>query len=157
MPLEYPPTKTLDQTDDYHGTLVRDPYRWLEQPASTHEVRAWIDAQNALTESYLADIPEREEIKARLTELWDYPKQDAPFAKGGRYFQFRNTGLQNQDVLFVMTSPADTGRVLLDPNTLSEDGIVSLRMLYVSPDGRHLAYATSESGSDWQTWFVRDI
>ncbi|CAA9559961.1 MAG: Prolyl endopeptidase [uncultured Truepera sp.] len=154
---EYPETQTVDQTDDLHGTLVRDPYRWLEEPASTPEVRRWIDAQNALTESYLADIPEREEIKARLTELWNYPKQGAPFAKGGRYFGFRNTGLQNQDVLFVMDTPSAIGRVLLDPDTLSDDGTVSLRMLSVSPDGRHLAYATSESGSDWQTWFVRDI
>jgi len=157
MPLKYPPTKTVDQTDDYHGTVVPDPYRWLEQPASIPEVRAWIEAQNALTESYLADIPEREAIAARLTELWNYPKQGAPFAKGGRYFGFRNTGLQNQDVLFVMDAPFETGRVLLDPNTLSEDGTVSLRTLSVSPDGRHLAYATSESGSDWQTWRVRDI
>ncbi len=156
MPLEYPPTQTADQIDDFHGTVVSDPYRWLEQPASTPVVRAWIDAQNALTEGYLADSPERDEIRARLTELWNFPKQGTPFAKGGRYFGFRNTGLQNQDVLFVMDTPFDTGRVLLDPNTLSEDGTVSLRMLSVSPDGRHLAYATSESGSDWQTWFVRD-
>ncbi len=153
----YPDTKTVDQTDDYHGVTVRDPYRWLEQPASTPDVRAWVEAQNALTESYLADIPEREAIKARLTELWNYPKQGAPFSKGGRYFQFRNTGLQNQDVLFVMDAPAAAGRVLLDPNTLSGDGTVSLRTFSVSPDGRHLAYATSQSGSDWQTWFVRDI
>ena len=155
--LEYPPTKTVDQTDDYHSTLVKDPYRWLEEPASTSEVRAWIDAQNALTESYLAQTPEREQIKTRLTELWNFPKQGAPFAKGGRYFGFRNTGLQNQDVLFVMDTPTDEGRVLLDPNALSEDGTVSLRMLSVSPDARYLAYATSESGSDWQTWFVRDV
>lgn len=153
----YPDTKTVDQTDDYHGVTVRDPYRWLEQPASTPDVRAWLEAQNALTESYLADIPEREAIKARLTELWNYPKQGAPFSKGGRYFQFRNTGLQNQDVLFVMDAPAAAGRVLLDPNTLSGDGTVSLRTFSVSPDGRHLAYATSQSGSDWQTWFIRDI
>jgi prolyl oligopeptidase len=157
MPFAYPETRTVDQADDYHGTTVKDPYRWLEQPADVAEVRAWIDAQNALTESYLADIPEREAIKARLTELWNYPKEGAPFAKGGRYFQFRNTGLQNQDVLFVMDAPADEGRVLLDPNTLAADGTVSLRSYEVSPDGRHLAYATSESGSDWQMWFVRDI
>ena len=155
--MNYPETKTVEQTDDYHGVTVHDPYRWLEQPASTHDVRAWIEAQNALTESYLTDIPGRDAIKTRLTELWNYPKLSAPFSKGGRYFQFRNSGLQNQDVLFVMDAPTAEGRVLLDPNTLSDDGTVSLRMLSVSPDGRHLAYATSESGSDWQTWFVRDI
>ena len=155
--LSYPETKTVDQTDTYHGVTVRDPYRWLEQPASNSEVRAWIEAQNTLTASYLADISERNAIKTRLTELWNYPKLSAPFYKGGHYFQFRNTGLQNQDVLFVMDTPSAEGRVLLDPNTLSEDGTVSLRMLSVSPDGRHLAYATSQSGSDWQTWFVRGI
>ena len=157
MKPSYPDTKTVDQTDDYHGVTVRDPYRWLEKPAGTPDVRAWIEAQNALTESYLAAIPGREAIKTRLTELWNYPKQYAPFSKGGRYFQFRNTGLQNQDVLFVMDAPTAEGHVLLDPNTLSDDGTVSLRTLSVSPDGRHLAYATSQSGSDWQTWFVREI
>lgn len=157
MKLEYPQTKSVQQTDDYHGTLVSDPYRWLEASANTPEVRAWIEAQNDLSERYLGDILEREAIKTRLTELWNFPKAGAPFAKGGRYFGFRNSGLQNQDVLYVMDIPRDEGRVLLDPNTLSEDGTVSLRTLSVSPDGRHLAYATSQSGSDWQTWHVKDI
>lgn len=157
MALSYPLSKTVDQADDYHGTGVSDPYRWLERPASTPEVRAWTEVQNVLTEGYLASIPERAAIKARLTELWNYPKRGAPFSKGGRYFQFRNTGLQNQDVLFVMDAPQDEGRVLLDPNVLSEDGTVSLRILSVSPDGRYLAYATSESGSDWQSWRVLEV
>lgn len=157
MPRPYPPTKTVDQRDDLHGTVVADPYRWLERPASTPEVRAWIEAQNALTESYLAEIPERAGIRARLTELWNHPRQSAPFAKAGRYFEFRNSGLQNQDVLFVMDAPTDEGRVLLDPNALSADGTVSLRSCAVSPDARHLAYATSERGSDWQTWRVRNV
>lgn len=155
--ITYPETKTAPQTDDYHGVTVRDPYRWLEQPADTPEVRAWIEAQNALTEGYLADIPERDAIRARLTELWNFPKRGAPFAKGGRYFGFRNSGLQNQDVLYVMDAPHDEGRVLLDPNTLSGDGTVSLRMMSVSPDGKYLAYATSASGSDWQTWRVLEV
>lgn len=157
MKLSYPKTATVAQTDVLHGVQVADPYRWLEQSASIPEVRAWIETQNALTESFLADIPEREAIRARLTELWNYPKRGAPFAKGGRYFGFRNTGLQNQDVLFVMDAPQGEGRVLLDPNALSEDGTVSLRTLSVSPDGRYLAYAVSESGSDWQSWRVREI
>lgn len=161
MPLLHPPTKTVDQTDDFHGTVVADPYRWLERPADTPEVRAWIGAQNAFTEGYLASIPERRSIRERLTELWNYPKQGAPFSKGGRTFAFRNTGLQNQDVLYVMDGvvdgPQDEGRVLLDPNALSEEGTVSLRSLSVSPDGRLLAYAVSESGSDWQTWWVREV
>jgi len=157
MALRYPPTKAVDHLDDYHGIKVNDPYRWLEQPAHVPEVRAWIGAQNELTERYLSSIPQRACIKERLTELWNYPKRGAPFSKGGRYFGFRNTGLQNQDVLFVMASPKDEGRVLLDPNTLSKDGTVSLSVLSVSPDGRFLAYSTSESGSDWQTWRVREV
>ena len=155
--LRIPESKTVEQTDDYHGTLVADPYRWLEESAETPEVRAWIESQNALSEDFLESIPEREEIKSRLTELWDFPKVGAPFSKGGKYFQFRNSGLQNQDVLFVLDTPKDEGSVLLDPNTLSDDGTVSLRTLSVSPDGKHLAYATSQSGSDWQTWHIRNI
>lgn len=157
MALAYPPTKTIAQVDDYHGTPVADPYRWLEQPAETPEVSAWIDAQNALTESVLAAIPEREALRQRLRELWNFPKRSAPFKKGGRYFQFRNSGLQNQDVLYLMGAPQDDGRVLLDPNALSEDGTTALRSLAVSPDGRYLAYSISERGSDWQRWRVREV
>jgi prolyl oligopeptidase len=157
MTIRYPVTKTVDQLDDYHGTQVADPYRWLEQPADTPEVRSWIEAQNAVTEAFLSTIPERETLRRRLTELWDYPKVSAPFKKGGRYFQLRNSGLQNQFVLYVMETLADAGRVLLDPNALSEDGTVALQNFALSPDGRYLAYSLSRSGSDWQTWQVRDV
>ncbi|MFN2291913.1 MAG: prolyl oligopeptidase family serine peptidase [Anaerolineae bacterium] len=152
----YPQTKTIDQVDDYHGTLVADPYRWLEDPDSA-ETRAWIQAQNALTFEYLGRIPERDQIRERLTELWDFAKAWAPVKRGGRYFQLRNTGLQNQDVLYVMDSLDREPRVLLDPNDLSEDGTVALTGWSVSPDGRWLAYATSSAGSDWLTWRVRDV
>ena len=101
--------------------------------------------------------PSGAKIQARLTELWDYPKASAPFQRGGRYFQFRNTGLQNQDVLFVQESLDGEGRVLIDPNGLSTDGTVALTGWAVSEDGRWLAYATSASGSDWVTWRVRDV
>ncbi len=162
MGFSYPKTERIDHRDDYHGQPVADPYRWLEEPASTPKVRAWLEAQNELTFAYLEGLPQREAFRARLSELWNYPKRAAPFKKGGKYFQFRNSGLQNQDVLFVMDrlvmeGLADEGRVLLDPNALSEDGTVSLRAASVSPDGRHLAYAASESGSDWQTWRVRFV
>ena len=157
MALTYPDSRKSDHVDDYHGTRIADPYRWLELAADTPEVRAWIEAQNELTFGYLGKIEARDPIKQRLTELWDYPKRSAPFKKGGRYFQFRNDGLQNQDVLFVMEGLADEGRVLLDPNTLSEDGTVALSSVSVSDDGAFLAYATSGSGSDWQTWQVRDV
>jgi prolyl oligopeptidase len=157
MAICYPLTKKVEQVDDYHGTQVADPYRWLEQSADVPEVRSWIEEQNAVTEAFLSDIPEREALRRRLTELWDYPKVSAPFKKGGRYFQFRNSGLQNQYVLYVMETLQDAGRVLLDPNTLSDDGTVALQTFSVSPDGRYLAYSLSQSGSDWQTWHIRDV
>lgn len=154
--LDYPPTRTGDHVDDYHGTPVPDPYRWLED-LNAPGTQTWIEAQNALTFSYLEQLPARDRIRERLTELWDFPKIGAPFKRGGRYFQFRNSGLQNQDVLYVMDSPPDEGRVILDPNTLSEDGTVALTGTEVSRDGQWLAYAASASGSDWKTWYVRNI
>ena len=157
MAFIYPETKRVPHSDDYHGTQIQDPYRWLEKSAHTPEVRAWIEAQNALTFDYLENIPAREKIVKRLTELWDYPKNSAPFKKGGRYFQFRNSGLQNQNVLYVMDALDAEGRVLLDPNTLSEDGTAALNTTSLSKDGRYLAYAVSQSGSDWVTWHVRDV
>lgn len=154
--LIYPRTKTIEQIDDYHGTLVSDPYRWLEDVDSA-DTQEWIAAQNELTFSYLGTIPQRDQIRNRLSELWDYPRFSAPFRRGERYFQFRNTGLQNQDVLFVMDSPDGPGRVLIDPNQLSTDGTVALTAWSVSQDGTLLAYATSGSGSDWQIWHVRRV
>lgn len=154
--LPYPLAPTVDQVDDYHGTLVRDPYRWLEEVDSP-ETRAWVQQQNALTFGFLEQIPARERLHARLTELWNYPKAQAPFQYGGRYFQFRNTGLQNQDVLYVSPSPTAAGRLLLDPNTLSEDGTAALNIFSISEDGNWLAYAISRSGSDWQEWHIRNV
>jgi prolyl oligopeptidase len=154
--LTYPPTPATDQTDDYHGTLVPDPYRWLEDVDSP-ETLDWIAKQNELTFSFLKSIPAREVIRQRLTELWDYPKASAPFKRGGRYFQLRNTGLQNQDALYTFDSLGDEGRLLLDPNTLSTDGTVALTAWSASEDGKRLAYAVSASGSDWLTWRVREV
>jgi prolyl oligopeptidase len=152
----YPVTRTMDQTDDYHGRLVPDPYRWLEDVDSP-ETAAWIEAQNRLTFEFLSQIPARDRIKQRLTELWDFLKKTAPIRRGERYFQFRNSGLQNQDVLFVMEDLAREGRMLLDPNSLSEDGTVALNNWSVSRDGEYLAYGTSASGSDWVTYRVRQV
>ncbi len=152
----YPQSATVEQVDDYHGTLVADPYRWLEDTDSA-ETRVWIEAQNKLTFGFLEGIPEREALRQRLTELWDYPKAWAPLKKGSHYFQLRNSGLQNQDVLYVMDDLKDEPRLLLDPNTLSSDGTVALTSWEVSSDGRWLAYATSASGSDWLTWRVREV
>jgi prolyl oligopeptidase len=114
---EHPPVPAhrVDQVDDLHGELVADPYRWLED-TNAPETRAWIEAENELTEDWLSRVPEREEIRQRLSELWDYPRVTAPFQRGGRWFQLRNSGLQNQDVLYAMDGPEDEWRVLLDPN-----------------------------------------
>lgn len=152
----YPHTPTVEQVDDYHGTAVSDPYRWLED-LDAPETAAWVEAQNRVTEAFLEQIPEREALRARLTALWDYARAWAPLRRGGRYFQLRNSGLQNQDVLDVRESLDGEPRLLLDPNELSADGTVALSAWAVSPDGRWLAYATSNSGSDWLTWRVRDV
>ncbi|MDX2032140.1 MAG: prolyl oligopeptidase family serine peptidase [Blastocatellia bacterium] len=154
--IAYPPAKKVDQVDEIHGVKVADPYRWLEDPDAA-DSRAWIEAQNRLTSGFLNDIPAREKIKARLTELWNYEKYSPPFKEGGRYFLFKNDGLQNQDVLYTMRSLTDAPRVLLDPNALSKDGTVALAGLEISQDGKHLAYAISVAGSDWQEWKVREI
>ena len=152
----YPETRRSDQADNYHGTLVADPYRWLEDTDSP-ETQAWIAAQNRVTRNFLDRIPARSAIHKRLTELWDYPKFGVIYPRGGRYFQLRNSGLQNQDVLVVMEDPDGEARLLLDPNRLSDDGTVALTNWSVSPDGSLLAYATSASGSDWLRWQVRDV
>jgi prolyl oligopeptidase len=144
------------QVDDYHGETVADPYRWLEDP-NDPETRQWIGLENKITEAYLAKVPSREAIRSRLTEMWDYPKFDVPFQRGRRWFQTRNSGLQNQSVLYVMSTPDDEGRVLLDPNILSEDGTIALSGIVVIDDGSLLAYATSDAGSDWMTWRVREV
>ncbi|MFN8483938.1 MAG: prolyl oligopeptidase family serine peptidase [Anaerolineae bacterium] len=154
--LTYPTTPTVEQIDDYHGTPVADPYRWLEA-TDAPDTRAWIEAQNAVTFDFLGRIEGRDTIRRRLTELWDMPTRWAPVKRGGRYFQLRNTGLQNQDALYVMDGLHDAGRILLDPNTLSDDGAVALTSWSVSDDGQWLAYATSDGGSDWLTWRIRDV
>ena len=152
----YPHTQKADQVDNYHGTLVADPYRWLEDPDS-EAARAWIAAQNQVTFDYLKDIPAREQIQQRLTQLWDYEKYGVPFKQGNRYFYFKDDGLQNQSVLYTLASLEDEPQVLLDPNTLSEDGTVALSGLAVSEDGKFMAYGLATAGSDWQEWQVREV
>jgi prolyl oligopeptidase len=154
--IKYPKTQKSDRVDDYHGTLVQDPYRWLEDVDSP-ETLAWVRKQNELTFGYLEKIPARQKLQKRLQELWDYPKATAPFKRGKRYFQFRNSGLQNQNVLFVLDGLETEPRLLLDPNMLSDDGTVALNNYEVSENGRWLAYALSSSGSDWQTWHIRNV
>ena len=155
-PINYPPARKSDQVDNYHGVKVADPYRWLED-LDSEETRAWVEAENKLTFGFLASIPERNAIKERLTKLWNYEKYGVPFKEGDRYFYTRNSGLQNQAVLYTVTALDAQPQMILDPNTLSTDGTVALSGMQVSPDGKLLAYSLSASGSDWQEWKVRDV
>ncbi|MBD2504928.1 prolyl oligopeptidase family serine peptidase [Anabaena azotica] len=155
-PLNYPLPRKSDQIDDYHGTLVADPYRWLEDPNS-EETKAWIEAENQITFAYLGEVAVREKIQQRLTKLWDYEKYGIPFKEGENYFYFKNNGLQNQSVLYTLKSLDSEPRVLLDPNKLSADGTVALSGLAISDNGKLLAYGLSTAGSDWQEWKVLDV
>ena len=154
--LTYPDTREVDTVDNYHGTEVADPYRWLED-LDSEATADWVKRQNDVTMPYLEKLPMRDSINSRLTELWDYPKYSVPFKEGDRFFYRHNDGLQNQSVLYVTDDPAEKGEVLLDPNTLSEDGTAALASLSVSDNGEYLAYGISQSGSDWRTFHVRDI
>jgi prolyl oligopeptidase len=154
-PLRYPPTRRGDDADDHHGTVVADPYRWLED-TDGEETRAWVAAQNALSRAWLDQVPARARIRERLGRLWDHPRRSVPWRRGERWFQLRNAGLQDQDVLWTMDGPQDEGRVLLDPNALGA-GTVALAEVAASRDGALLAYALSEAGSDWRTWHVLDV
>ncbi|MGH9339430.1 MAG: prolyl oligopeptidase family serine peptidase [Acidobacteriota bacterium] len=154
--LDYPQSRRVDHVDVYHGAEVADPYRWLEDLDSA-ETRDWIEAQNKVTFSYLESIPVRDEIRSRMTELWDYEKFGVPEKQAGRYFFSKNDGLQNQSVIYTMKNLADQPEVLLDPNLLSEDGTVALTDYQVSEDGRLFAYGIASAGSDWQEWKVRNV
>ena len=152
---KYPKAETTF-VDDYHGTMVADPYRWLEDPDSS-QTRRWIDAENAVTTPYLKGLPQRAEIEARLKQLWNYEKFGTPGKEGGHYFYSYNTGLQNQGVMYVTDDVSKPGKVLLDPNTLLKDGTAALAGSAVSDDGKYMAYGIAEAGSDWNVWKVREI
>jgi len=155
---EYPVTQKVDTTDDYHGTQVADPYRWLEDDVrESDDVRQWVTQQNELTFKYLDSLPYRKLINDRLTQLWDYEKYGAPFRRGERYFFYKNDGLQNQSVLHQQDSLDGPAKVLIDPNKWASDGTVALGSLSFSPDGQLLAYSVQEAGSDWQTWKVMEV
>lgn len=153
---QYPAAPTSETVDEYHGTKIPDPYRPLEE-LDAPATRAWIEAENAITEAYLRAIPQRGEIKDRLTALWDYERFTTPFEEGDRYFFGYNSGLQNQNVLYTTDSIDEPGRVLIDPNTLSADGTVALGGTSVSKDGKWIAYSVADAGSDWVTWKVREV
>lgn len=155
--LQYPATKKVDTVDVYHGVEVADPYRWLEDDHS-EETKAWVEAENKVTNAYLAKIPFRQKIKDRLTQIWDYPKYGLPFKKGDYWYFYKNDGLQQQYVIYQMTSLDDENPVVfLDPNTFSEDGTVALSGLSFSKNGKLAAYSISKGGSDWREVFVMDV
>jgi prolyl oligopeptidase len=154
--IHYPVTETESVTDTYFGQQVDDPYRWLEDDTSD-ATAAWVQAQNAVTQNYLEQIPFRGALLERLTELMDYEKYGMPFKEHGRYYFFKNDGLQNQRVLYSQRTLEDEPQVLLDPNTLSDDGTVALNGISFSNDGKYMAYSISRSGSDWREIYVIDL
>ncbi len=156
--LTYPDTKKGGVTDDYHGTAVADPYRWLEDDVrKSPDVASWVEAENRVTEAFLKDIPQREAIRKRITDLWNYEKISAPSKVGGRYFFTKNDGLQNQSVLYTQDSLDGPARMLLDPNTWSKDGTIALSGTALSDDAKYLAFGKAAAGSDWNTWHVLDV
>lgn len=156
MDLTYPETRKDTVKDDYHGTVIEDPYRWLEDDMS-EETAEWVTQQNEVTFNYLEQIPYRKPLIERLSKLWDYEKYSSPFKEGDKYYYFKNDGLQNQSVLYTTDDPGKDGTVLLDPNTFSEEGTSSLAGLSISKDGKYMAYLISEGGSDWRKAKVMNL
>jgi len=152
----YPATRKVDQVDDYHGTLIADPFRWLEDDTSA-ETKAWVEAQNRVTFGYLDRIPYRDDLRARLTELVNYPRHSAPVVKTKWHLFTKNDGLQNQAVYYLQEGESGTPVVLIDPNTLSVDGTTRVAGLTFNKAGTRIAYMRSEAGSDWQQIRVIDV
>jgi prolyl oligopeptidase len=153
-PIQYPETRKDATVDEYFGTKVNDPYRWLEDDRSA-ETTAWVIAENKVTNAYLDQIPFRNQLKARLEKLWNYEKIGAPFIEGDFTYYFKNNGLQNQSVLCRKDAEGKE-TVFLDPNTFSKDGTTSLGELAFSKDGSKFAYSISEGGSDWRKVIIMD-
>lgn len=158
--LLYPKSKVVDQVDDFHGTKILDPFRWLED-VDSQDTKSWVSEQNKLTFDYLESIPARTRFKQQLTKLWNFERYGLPRQYGKTYFYTYNNGLQNQNVLYTASSIDDAGlatqKLLLDPNLLSKDGTVALSGYVPSDDGKYLAYGVAESGSDWNVWRIKDV
>ena len=153
--IEYPPAERESVVDTYFGTAVSDPYRWLEDDRSARTA-AWVEAENAVTDQYMQTLKQRAPLLKRLKEVANYEKVGAPFKRHGRWYFYKNDGLQNQSVLYVTDELGGTPRVMLDPNKLSTDGTVALKGIYFSNDGKYMAYSVSRSGSDWTEFYVMD-
>jgi prolyl oligopeptidase len=154
--LGYPKPNKGSVVDSYFGTKVADPYRWMED-LNSPEVKRWVDAENAITSRYLGSLPVRDVLKKRITELYNYPRVSVPYYRGRHWFYQRNTGLQRQAVVFTRESLKGPETVVIDPNTLSPDGSVALSSFDPAPDGQHYAYGQAEGGSDWSTFYVREL
>lgn len=155
-PVTYPQTKKMEVADDYFGTKVADPYRWLENDTAT-DTKEWVQAQNKVTFGYLEKIPYRNKIKERLTDIFNYPKYSSPFRAGEYFFFSKNDGLQNQSVIYYQKGLEGTPEVFLDPNKMSDDGTAAVSLLGFSKDKKYVAYAINQSGSDWQNIFVMEV
>jgi prolyl oligopeptidase len=155
-PIKYPETKKVDHVDDYHGTKVEDPYRWLED-MNSEATAQWVQAQNKVTDHFLANIPYRDEIRQRLKDLWNYERLSLPVKHGDYYIFRKNDGLQEQSVVYIQKGLAGKPGVLLDPNTFSKDGSVGLRGLAFSKDQKYFSYGISRGGSDWREYFVVEL
>ena len=154
--LKYPTPRKDATVDDYAGTKVADPYRWMES-LDAKEVADWVPASNNVTEPYLKSLPLRDHFQKRLTELWNYPRVGVPVVEGGKLFYARNTGLQRQAPIFMRTAIDAPPSLVIDPNAISADGSLSLSEWQPSPDGKLFAYGLSEGGADWRTVHVRDL
>lgn len=153
---DYPPSKTVDTVDNYHGMDVADPYRWLEQLASS-ETQSWIDAQSRVTENYFASLSLRQALQIRITNLWNYSKVSVPKREGGQLWYRKNDGLERQALVYTREHLSAPPVLVLDPNQLSADGSLSLAQTAASPDGQYLAYSVAEAGGDWETIHIRDL
>jgi prolyl oligopeptidase len=156
--ITYPETLRENVIQTMHGVEVQDPYRWLEQDVrESKEVRDWVTKENKVTRTYIDSIPILPKFKEELTKAWNYEKQGLPFHRGNKWFQSRNTGLQNHSVIYTGNSPSEIDKVLLDPNTFSEDGTKALSTYSPSPEGKYLVWGISDAGSDWSTWYAKNL
>lgn len=156
MKITYPSTERVDQTDNYHGNSIADPYRWLEDDTAP-AVEDWVKNQNQLTQAYLSDIPYRDKIASRLSELMDYARLSSPFRAGDYYFFYKNDGLQNQPVIYFQKGLTGEPQVFIDPNTYSEGGTTAITLLSFSKDNKYVAYSIAEAGLDWQEIHFMEI